>query len=419
MLFMLTRRCPLCGGIDFFTLLDLGLQPLANQLFTSEKEAKSAEKYDLSLLCCNDCMYVWLNALVSPERLFSNNTYLTCVSKQTQEDMYSFAKACMDSCNVSSEKSVLDIASNDGTLLTFFKEKGFTVLGVEPSINAYKIADSKGITTINDFFNEDLSNKIVQTYGKFYLVTATNLLTHIADPVLFLNNCKSILQENGSIVLEFYYFESLISNIAFDQIYHEHVSYFNCRVFNNLVKKVGMEIYNINLVRAQGGSLRVFLGFPNQHTINNEVENLLRSEGDIKNIKNRYITFANKAMLKAEEIKTYLLSAHDNNKKILGYGASAKATVVTNFSKIDNSIIMGIADQSPLKQDKFIPGTGIRIIKPEKINIMEPEVIVIFSWNLKDEIIQYLKNIVQKPTDLVVFTPYLLEISLGKEVGAK
>ena len=414
---MKTRKCPLCGEEDNFILLDLGRQPLANQLFTTEVEAKGAERYDLSLRCCNNCLYVWLNTLVSPEKLFSNNTYLTGVSKETREDMHSFAEDCIKSCKLSSGDSVMDIASNDGTLLSFFKETDLNVVGVEPSKNAYKIAMSKGITTLNRFFDESLSYEILHDYGKLDLITATNLITHIEDPKEFLDDCKVILKPNGSIVLEFYYFESLISNVAFDQIYHEHVSYFNFQVFNNLVKRVGLEIYDAKLVRSQGGSLRVFVGFPGRHKVTNRVANLLQSEGELEMIKERYLEFARMAITKATEIRNYLSSVADNNLKIYGYGASAKATVVTNFMGIDNHTVMAIADRSPLKQSKFIPGTGIPIIMPDKLSGFNPDVIVIFSWNLKDEIIDYLNTIVATPSEVVTFTPSLEKITLHKKEG--
>lgn len=414
---MKTRKCPLCGEEDNFILLDLGRQPLANQLFTTEVEAKGAERYDLSLGCCNNCLYVWLNTLVSPEKLFSNNTYLTGVSKETREDMHSFAEDCIKSCKLSSGDSVMDIASNDGTLLSFFKETDLNVVGVEPSKNAYKIAMSKGITTLNRFFDESLSYEILHDYGKLDLITATNLITHIEDPKEFLDDCKVILKPNGSIVLEFYYFESLISNVAFDQIYHEHVSYFNFQVFNNLVKRVGLEIYDAKLVRSQGGSLRVFVGFPGRHKVTNRVANLLQSEGELEMIKERYLEFARMAITKATEIRNYLSSVADNNLKIYGYGASAKATVVTNFMGIDNHTVMAIADRSPLKQSKFIPGTGIPIIMPDKLSGFNPDVIVIFSWNLKDEIIDYLNSIVATPSEVVTFTPSLEKITLHKKEG--
>lgn len=411
---MRTRKCPLCGEEDSFILLDLGRQPLANQLCTTEAKARSAERFDLSLRCCNNCLYVWLNTLVSPEELFSTNTYLTGVSKETREDMHSFAEDCIKSCKLSSGDSIIDIASNDGTLLSFFKEVGLNVVGVEPSKSAFEIARSKDITTLNKFFDESLGYNILSDYGKFDLITATNLITHIEDPKGFLNECKVILKLNGSIALEFYYFESLISNVAFDQIYHEHVSYFNFQVFNDLVKRVDLEIYDAKLVGSQGGSLRVFVGFPGRHKVSNRVTNLLQTEGTPKMIKERYMEFARMTATKANEIKNYLSSIANNNLKIYGYGASAKATVVTNFTGIDSHTILAIADRSPLKQGKFIPGTGIPIVTPDKLSSFNPDVIIIFSWNLKNEIINYLNDIVAKSAEVVIFTPSLEKITLHK-----
>ncbi|MEM0134463.1 MAG: class I SAM-dependent methyltransferase [Thermoplasmatales archaeon] len=409
-------KCPLCESTNNELLLDLGRQPPANALSSTYESAVQAERFDLSIMLCNNCLYVWLKESLPPQKLFKNNTYITGVSTTTRKDMERFAKSCILNCTLPANSSVLDIGSNDGTLLSYFKNQGYSVVGVEPSEYASELAVQKGIPTIKNFFNEELSSKILREYGKFDLITATNVLTHVKDPSQFLESCKSILKEGGSIVVEFYYFESIISNLAFDQIYHEHISYFNMTTFVKLLDKVGLKSYHAETVASQGGSLRIFISFPGKHNADNSIVSLLSAEGSFSQIMERYKKFAISVKKRSREILDVLESKHKEGKLVAGYGASAKATVITNYLGIDANIIKTIADLSAIKQGKYLPGAAIPIISPEDLIDLSPDVIIIFSWNIAEEIVHQLSKLIRKDFNIITLMPRIEEkmISGGK-----
>lgn len=402
---MQNEHCPICGSINTDLFLDLGFQPPANDLKDSISNALNCSRFDLSLLICNDCLYVWLREKVQPKDLFSNNTYLTGVSSQTRDDMKDFAEDCLLTCNLSQGSDVLDIASNDGTLLSFFKKENCRVLGVDPSKPAFEIAMTRGIDTINAMFGSEIAEQILSTTGRKDLITATNIITHVTDPKDFLINCKKLLNPTGSIVFEFYNFESMISNSAFDQIYHEHISYFNFTTFSKLLHNVGMEAYKVKQVNSQGGSLRAFVSFPGRHIIDNSVKDMLKIEGGIESIRARYMRFPKRVIEIRGEILGLVKSEILAGNKIAGYGASAKATVLLNFLKMSSSEVMAIADKSPLKQGRFVPGVAIPVISPEELVTFRPNIIIIFAWNLKKEIVQYLLTLFHTDVRILTLIP--------------
>jgi SAM-dependent methyltransferase len=413
---MYKNHCSICGSNNVNLLVDLGYQPLANDLTDSIDSAIKCSRFDLSLLICNDCLYVWLREQVPPNVLFSNNTYLTGVSSQTMEDMKNFAEDCLCTCNLSKDSTVLDIASNDGTLLSFFKKYGCHVLGIDPSRPAYEIATANGVDTINQMFDSDTMELIMTKRGKMDLITATNIITHVPDPKLFLMNCKYLLKSKGSLVVEFYNFESMISNSAFDQIYHEHISYFNFTTFSKLLNKVGLEAYKVEQVHSQGGSLRVFISFTGQRNLDDSVKNTLDKEGGLESIKSRYYLFPQKiAKIKTDTLEL-LKQEILNGNKILGYGASAKATVMLNFLHLSSYEIIAIADKSNIKQGKFIPGAAIPIISPDELKNLNPDVIIIFAWNLKREITNFLKQIFPQNMGILTINPEISLTNTSKEV---
>lgn len=397
--------CPICGSKNISTYLELGKQPPANELMPDRLSSISEEKYDLALNICLDCFYIWLREKIPAEKLFRNNTYLTGISKQTQLDMKNFADSCFSTCYFEEPAKIVDIGSNDGTLLSFFKNAGFEVLGIDPSKPACELAESKGIPTISNFFGNVVADKVLSLFGGVDIITGTNIITHVEDPISFLDNCKKLLKPNGSIVLEFYNFEYMLSNVAFDQIYHEHVSYFNFTTFREMIKRVGLLVYKVETIKSQGGSLRVFLGTDKRAKTDNSVRRVLREEGGLHKIKSRFLSFPDKVLGRKEEILNLIEKELTKGIKIAGYGASAKATVLLNYLNISSDKVMAIADRNPIKQGKFLPGVGIPVITPEELVDINPDLVIIFSWNIRSEIADELKDSFGNEKRIVTFMP--------------
>lgn len=402
---MQSYPCQICNGNNTQKFLELGMQPFANKLEPDRLAAKASELFDLSLRICNDCLYVWLECHAPKEELFTDNTYITGISQETKEDMKAFADSCIETCKIAPGSRVLDIASNDGTLLEFFSKEGMSILGVDPSRPAAEISKAKGIETINEFFDLKTAEEILLKYGKFDLITATNVITHVDNPIEFLESCKKILSSIGSIVVEFYNFDTLISNIAFDQIYHEHISYFNFTTFSNALNTVDLDAFKVEHVKSQGGSLRVFISWHGSKQIDASVNETLQKEGTTKEIRDRYLQFPILVSKRKNEILDLLKNEKSNGSRIAGFGASAKATVLLNYLGVSDETVTAIADNNEIKQGKYVPGVAIPIVSVQDLKKIEPDVIIIFAWNLRGELKRYLSRNFNSSTSVVTFMP--------------
>jgi len=407
-------QCPVCEGRNFSELLNLGLSPAANNLMDNKEQSVKAEKFKLGLVFCNKCGYARLSEIVDPEKLFINYTYLTGVSKETVTHFEEFSARIAKRLRSTNRRrfKIIDIGSNDGTLLKFFKIKNFEILGVEPSKNVSEIANKDGIPTINAFFTLDLATKIRNEFGLVDVITMTNVLTHVENPKEMLLNARSLLDNKGIIVAEFYYFPKLMENLAFDQIYHEHISYFTLRNFVEMLQSIGLDAFDAELTGAQGGSLRVWICKKGEKRIRPSVGKFLSNEGETDNIINNYYYFSRNVYKLRDEIVYFIKNQRAQGKTIAGYGASAKATTMINFCGLDSSSILFIADANPLKQEKYIPGTDIKVVSPNMINLLKPSIIIIFAWNLVREIISYFTDNLDYRPSVYVFIPNLREIQL-------
>jgi SAM-dependent methyltransferase len=404
------NRCVVCESTNVTTLLDMGVSPLANSFESTLEGAKASMKFGLALIMCDSCLYVRIRKVVDPSVLFRNNTYLTGVSQETRRDMEQFAVDCLETCQLPNGAVVLDVASNDGTLMSSFRDHGVRTIGVDPSIDACQLARNKGLEVIDDFFNESSALLVASKVGELNLITMTNVITHVPDPVELLRRAGGLLRQDGSIALEFYLFESIIENVAFDQIYHEHISYFNLHSFRALVGKAGLEVYKAKRTPAQGGSLRVFVARPGVQNIDGSVAEMLEAEGEHDEITARYRSFPIRVSALGAQIREHLSTEIDQGRIVAGYGASAKATVLLNYLSLNSSQIRAIGDQNPLKQGKYVPGTDIAVVEPKQLVALHPDVVVVFAWNIQREIAQFLHGAFGRAVDYLVLMPQVHSI---------
>jgi hypothetical protein len=384
--YILQQKCRICSSTNLNMILDLGEQPPANS-FVDQSELNSPEhKFPLRLFWCTDCYLVQLLDIVDKEYLFKNYLYMTSASKPIVDHFKKYAQdVYREFLQEENEPFVIEIGSNDGSLLKEFKKLGTSILGIEPATNLSELANQSNITTKNTFFSSQLSKEIVKSRNAS-VVVANNVIAHVEDLHDLMNGIQILIGNNGVFIFEVPYLVDLIKKLEFDTIYHEHLSYFSILPLLKLVKQFGLEIFDIRKQLVHGGTLRIFVSQKDNYPINNSVKVFLNEEHKLGLDK---IEFYHKFSTNVEELKknllTLLTQLKKENKSLLGYGAPAKGNVLLNYCGIDTNFLDCIMDTTPLKQGKYTPGMHIPIIPPK--NLKNVDVALLLAWNYESEIL--------------------------------
>jgi SAM-dependent methyltransferase len=306
------------------------------------------------------------------------------------------------------ESQIIEIASNDGYLLQYFKEKGIPVLGIEPAKNVAQVAQKAGIQTLEKFFSHQTANELAQE-GKYAdLLIGNNVLAHVPDVNDFVKGMKVILEPHGIITMEFPHLMRLMAENQFDTIYHEHFSYFSFTVVNKIFDRHGLKIFDVDELPTHGGSLRIYARHAEDDSkgIGDNVEALLEREaaGGFENLE-IYLTFSQKVQSTKRSILDFMVRTQNEGKTIVGYGAPAKGNTLLNYCGIRTDFVAYTVDRSPHKQGYFLPGTHIPIHHPDKIKETRPDYVVILPWNLKDEIMDQMAYIREWDGKFVTLIP--------------
>ena len=384
--YTLQQKCRICSSTNLNMILDLGEQPPANS-FVDHNELNSPEhKFPLRLFWCTDCYLVQLLDIVDKEYLFKNYFYMTSASKPIVDHFKKYAQDVYgEFLQEENEPFVVEIGSNDGSLLKEFKKLGTSILGIEPATNLSELANKSDITTKNTFFSSQLSKEIVKSRNAS-VVVANNVIAHVEDLHDLMDGIQILTGNNGVFIFEVPYLVDLIKNLEFDTIYHEHLSYFSILPLSKLVKQFGLEIFDIRKQLVHGGTLRIFVSQKDNYPINNSVNVFLNEEHKLGLDK---IEFYHKFSTNVEELKKNLLKLltqlKKENKSLLGYGAPAKGNVLLNYCGINTNFLDCIIDTTPLKQGKYTPGMHIPIIPPK--NLKNTDVALLLAWNYESEIL--------------------------------
>jgi SAM-dependent methyltransferase len=388
------KKCIICNNDKLIKYLDLGSMPLVNDYHDNDKKIT---KFQISINLCPNCFHSQQEITVLPDILFKNYNYMTGISNTTESYFDWFVQYTLKD-NTNDHISILDIASNDGTLLKHYKKRGYTVQGVDPATNICAIANNCGIPTFNGYWNEETSNKLNKKYD---IIIAMNVLAHIENPIEFLTLCKRNLTDNGKLYIQTSQAD-IFKNFEFDTMYHEHISFFTANSFKKLFDIVNLKILNVQKTPIHGNSYLWTLGhnrFNKQFYLNLYKEEEKLGYYDI----NTYYSFNNRIQKTIKHIKLYV-----SNKKVIGFGAAAKGILFLNISNIKLEYII---DNTPLKINKYIPGMNT-IIKPIEslLNIEDNEIyILVLAWNYYNEI----RNKVSKllPNKRITFIRYFPEFS--------
>jgi hypothetical protein len=388
--------CRFCGTPLEFTFVDLGMSPLCESYVSAEHLYDMEPFYPLHVYVCPNCFLVQLEAFVSREDIFTEYAYFSSYSDSWLAHAKSYTHQMIERFNLDANSFVIEVASNDGYLLQYFVEKNVPCLGIEPAANVAVAAEAKGVPTLVDFFGISLANKLVAEGKQADLVAGNNVLAQVPDINDFVEGLKIIIKPQGVITLEFPHLMCLMDQNQFDTIYHEHFSYFSILSVEKIFAAHGLTLFDVEELPTHGGSLRIYA----KHTedaskpVSTRLENLRAREIEAGfDGMEAYTRFAEQVKETKRKLLEFLIQTRREGKSIAGYGAPGKGNTLLNYCGIRTDFLDFTVDRNPYKQGKFLPGTHIPILHPDKIAEARPDYVFILPWNFKDEIIQQLSYI--------------------------
>lgn len=404
--------CRGCLSKNLFSAIDLGALPIANELlFDADSES---EKFPLHLRICIDCNLGQVSDVVTPSRIFRDYRYLSSMSTTFLKHAADFVADQIESTNFFEGDWVLEIASNDGYLLKNFLPHGITVVGVEPAENVAVLSRKLDIETISEFFSSQLANDLFNKYGFPKIIIANNVMAHVPDLIDFIKGLSILCGPDTKISIENPTIANILLGMQFDTIYHEHYSYLSASSVSKLSKMFGLQLFKIEKLAIHGGSNRYWLSKEMIGSILDcSVEEALNSEKDVSLFDSQtWQEYSTKVSKVLNQFHQWLHDSKESNKRVVGYGAAAKASTILNLINANPRELMAIADVSPEKQGRFMPANGIKVISPEELLNENPTDIVIFPWNIKLEIAAYLGSSVGKEVSLWCVVPELHRVEL-------
>ena len=382
-------NCRYCNNLKLSKILDLGYSPPSNAYLMAADLSRDEQLIPLRVLVCDECWLVQIEDHTLPDELFNAEyAYLSSTSSSWVKHAKEYCEKITQELNLNIESMVVEIASNDGYLLTNFLERKIPCYGVEPTASTAKISKTKGINVIEEFFGSVLAENLAKQKKNADLIIANNVYAHVPDINDFTKGLSKLLKPSGVVTLEFPHLLNLLKFNQFDTIYHEHYSYLSLYTVSNIFESHGLRVWSVEEIDTHGGSLRVYgclkdapweLKSSVQLVLDKEAQYGLRKLSTYCHLQ----PAADKVRL---ELNNFLVQQRDNGKKVVAFGAAAKGNTLLNFSKIDSSLVQYVCDNAVSKQGKYLPGSHIPIVDPIKIKNDNPDYILIFAWNIKDEI---------------------------------
>jgi 2-polyprenyl-3-methyl-5-hydroxy-6-metoxy-1,4-benzoquinol methylase len=352
--------------------------------------------YPLHAWVCEQCKLVQLEEFESPQEIFSEYAYFSSFSESWLKHAERYVEAMIGRFGFNAQSQVVEIASNDGYLLQYFKQRGVPVLGVEPAANVAKVAlEKRGVPSRVEFFGTATATKMVADGVRADLLLGNNVLAHVPDINDFVGGMKVLLKPDGVITMEFPHLVRLMEQNQFDTIYHEHFSYLSFYTVERIFAKHGLKMFDVEELPTHGGSIRVFACHAeNKRSVEKRVETMrtLERERGLEDMA-AYRAFEEQVKETKRAFLEFLVQAKREKKKIVGYGAAAKGNTLLNYCGVRGDFVDYVVDKNPYKQNRFLPGTHIPVYGPERIAETKPDYVLILPWNIKDEVMEQMKGV--------------------------
>ena len=404
-------QCRFCKKELTDIFIDLENSPASNSFLTAEELNEPEVFYPLKVYTCSNCFLVQVDEYKKSDTIFNNDyVYFSSYSKSWLAHAKNYTDLMIARFGFNTQSNVIEIASNDGYLLQYFKEKQVPVLGIEPTANTAKVAEEKGIPSVIDFFGVRLATKLAAENKKADLLLGNNVLAHVPDIVDFVAGMKIILKETGVITMEFPHLVQLIDNSQFDTIYHEHFSYLSFHTVKQIFASQSLQLFDVEEIPTHGGSLRIYAKHADDdsHPVSENVAILVKKEMD-KGITSSvyYKNFQQKALKIKLDITDFIIQQKRKGKRVAAYGAAAKGNTLLNYCGIKKDMVDFVVDANPHKQNKFLPASHIPVVNEEYLKKEKPDFVIILPWNLKEEIAGQLEYIKEWGGRFVVPVPAL------------
>ncbi len=387
-------KCRFCNNNLTIKFIDLVSSPPSNSFLTNKELNEPETYFPLKTFLCDKCFLVQIDEYKKSDEIFNERyAYFSSFSKSWIEHSKKYVSMITKRLKLNENSFVVEIASNDGYLLQYFKKLNIPCLGIEPALNTAAAAKKRGIDVIEDFFGVRLAKELSLKTKKPDLLLGNNVLAHVPDINDFVRGLKLYLSESGVITMEFPHLMQLIENNQFDTIYHEHFSYLSFLTVKSIFESHGLEVFDVDQLSTHGGSLRIYARHKEDDSKekSSNVQDLINVEISKKmNTIDYYNGFQKKANKIKYELVEFLIKQKKAKKRIIAYGAAAKGNTLLNYCGIKSDLIEFVVDRSPYKQGKYLPGSHIPIVNEKKIKELKPDYIIILPWNIKDEIIKQL-----------------------------
>ncbi len=377
-------KCRVCDSLNLELVIDLGAQPWCNNFLKVEEVGKEPY-YPLRVLYCHDCRTSQLDFTVKKEVMFGDHTYLSGITKSLSEHFRNIAIE-VDSRFFKDvrAKSILDIGSNDGTQLKHYQALGYEVLGVESSKTTANIANEARVPTLNAFFNSETMRGVGKQFDVF---NAAGVFFHLEELHSVCEAIKSGLKKDGVFVVQFLYMKSIMENLAFDQIYHEHLLYYTLETIEKLLNKHGLSMFDAYLASIHGGSIIAFVGHAGEREVSDQLQ-LMRAEESASgcNTIEAYHDFDRRIKEMKVENLIYLHRAKDQGKRVYGFGAPVKGNTMLNYFGAGPDLVQYLVEKNPLRRGLYSPGMHIPLLIEDEVREL-PDIYYVLAWNFKKEIL--------------------------------